>query len=52
VLSVLYLMFNEGYLARGGESVTRRDVAEDAAWLAERLTRLFPGSPRGWVCSR
>jgi RNA polymerase sigma factor (sigma-70 family) len=45
VLSVLYLMFNEGYLATGGDSPARREVAEDAAWLAELLTRLFPMEP-------
>ena len=43
VLSVLYLMFNEGYLATGGEAATRRDLAEDAAWLAGLLVRLMPG---------
>lgn len=45
VLSVLYLMFNEGYLASSGESPTRRDLAEDAAWLAELVIRLLPGEP-------
>jgi RNA polymerase sigma factor (sigma-70 family) len=45
VLSVLYLMFNEGYLASRGTAPARRDVAEDAAWLAELLTRLFPAEP-------
>lgn len=43
VLSVLYLMFNEGYLATAGEAATRRDLAEDAAWLAGLLVRLMPG---------
>jgi len=45
VLSVLYLMFNEGYLASQGGSAARRDVAEDAAWLAELLVHLFPREP-------
>lgn len=45
VLAVLYLMFNEGYLATGGEVATRRDLAEDAAWLAGLLVRLMPGEP-------
>jgi RNA polymerase sigma-70 factor (ECF subfamily) len=42
VLSVLYLTFNEGYLSGGGQSAARREVAEDAAWLAELLAGLFP----------
>jgi len=42
VLAVLYLTFNEGYLATGGDLATRRDLAEDAAWLAGLLVRLMP----------
>jgi predicted RNA polymerase sigma factor len=42
VLSVLYLVFNEGYLASGGESAERRELARDAAWLASLLARLMP----------
>jgi RNA polymerase sigma-70 factor (ECF subfamily) len=42
VLAVLYLMFNEGYLATGGGRPARRDLAEDAAWLAGLLVRLMP----------
>jgi RNA polymerase sigma-70 factor (ECF subfamily) len=45
VLAVLYLMFNEGYLASGGAAPTRRDLAEDAAWLAALVARLLPGEP-------
>ncbi len=45
VLAVLYLMFNEGYLASGGNTPARRDLAEDAAWLAALLVRLLPGEP-------
>jgi RNA polymerase sigma-70 factor (ECF subfamily) len=45
VLSVLYLTFNEGYLSGGGPSAARREVAEDAAWLAELLTQLYPRQP-------
>lgn len=45
VLAVLYLMFNEGYLASGGPAPVRRDLAEDAAWLTALVTRLLPGEP-------
>ncbi|HEY7357629.1 MAG TPA: DUF6596 domain-containing protein [Ktedonobacterales bacterium] len=45
VLAVLYLMFNEGYLTSGGATPSRRDLAEDAAWLAALVVRLLPGEP-------
>lgn len=42
VLAVLYLMFNEGYLSRGPSAAMRRDMAEDALWLAGLLATLLP----------
>jgi RNA polymerase sigma-70 factor (ECF subfamily) len=45
VLAVLYLMFNEGYLATAGEQPSRRDLAQDAAWLAGLMVRLMPDEP-------
>ena len=45
VLAVLYLVFNEGYLSSGAGAPTRRDLAEDAAWLAGLLARLLPAEP-------
>jgi predicted RNA polymerase sigma factor len=45
VLAVLYLMFNEGYLASGGEVPIRRDLAEDAAWLTTLVARGLSGEP-------
>jgi RNA polymerase sigma factor (sigma-70 family) len=45
VLAVLYLMFNEGYLSRGGELAARRDLAEDAAWLTGLVAALMPEQP-------
>jgi RNA polymerase sigma-70 factor (ECF subfamily) len=42
VLAVLYLMFNEGYLSRGAEVASRRDLAEDALWLTTLVARLMP----------
>jgi RNA polymerase sigma-70 factor (ECF subfamily) len=45
VLSVLYLMFNEGYLSRGTEVAMRRDLADDALWLTRLVDRLMPDQP-------
>jgi RNA polymerase sigma factor (sigma-70 family) len=43
ILGVLYLMFNEGYIASA--SPERRDLAEDARWLAALIARLMPDEP-------
>jgi len=45
VLAVLYLAFNEGFLASGGGAGERRDLAEDALWLTNLLVRLMPDEP-------
>ncbi|HEV7664608.1 MAG TPA: sigma-70 family RNA polymerase sigma factor [Chloroflexota bacterium] len=45
VLAVLYLLFNEGYLSSGPGAPTRRDLADDAAWLCGLLVKLLPGEP-------
>jgi RNA polymerase sigma factor (sigma-70 family) len=45
VLSVLYLMFNEGYLSRGTQVAMRRDLADDALWLTRLVARLMPDQP-------
>jgi RNA polymerase sigma factor (sigma-70 family) len=44
VLTVIYLLFNEGYLATAGPPQPR-DLAEDAQWLAGLLHRLMPAEP-------
>ncbi len=44
VLAVLYLMFNEAYMATA-EVTDRRDLADDAEWLAATLSRLMPREP-------
>ncbi|HEV2011805.1 MAG TPA: sigma-70 family RNA polymerase sigma factor [Candidatus Limnocylindria bacterium] len=43
ILGVLYLMFNEGYVASA--SAERRDLAEDARWLAALVVRSMPDEP-------
>jgi RNA polymerase sigma factor (sigma-70 family) len=45
VLSVVYLMFNEGHLSRGAQVAVRRDLAEDALWLTRLVASLMPGQP-------
>jgi RNA polymerase sigma-70 factor (ECF subfamily) len=45
VLAVLYLMFNEGYLATGSRGATDRDLAAEAEWLTSLLARLMPDEP-------
>ena len=39
VLEVLYLMFNEGYAARAGESLVRHDLVAEAIRLTRMLAR-------------
>ncbi|HEY2879330.1 RNA polymerase sigma factor [Nocardioides sp.] len=42
VLSVLYLMFNEGYAASSGDSLLRVDVSAEAIRLTRALADLIP----------
>ncbi len=42
VLSVIYLVFNEGYSASSGESLTRVDLSDEAIRLARLLVDLLP----------
>lgn len=42
VLAVLYLVFNEGYSASGGEKHVRADLCEEAIRLAKLLAVLMP----------
>jgi RNA polymerase sigma factor (sigma-70 family) len=44
VLTVIYLLLNEGYLATA-EPAHSRDLVDDAEWLAELLHRLMPAEP-------
>jgi RNA polymerase sigma-70 factor (ECF subfamily) len=45
VLAVIYLLFNEGYLSSAGAAAVRRDLTDDAQWLAALLARLMPTEP-------
>ena len=42
VLQVIYLVFNEGYAASSGESLTRSDLSGEAIRLARLLHELLP----------
>ena len=42
VLAVLYLMFNEGYLATGQRGASDRDLAKEAEWLTALVADLIP----------
>jgi len=45
VLAVIYLVFNEGYLASAGRMPARRDLAAQAVALNRLLHRLMPREP-------
>lgn len=44
VLTVIYLLFNEGYLSTA-ERAQSRDLVDDAEWLASLLRQLMPTEP-------
>ena len=45
VLRVIYLVFNEGYMASSGSAVTRDDVSGEAIRLGRLLVELLPHEP-------
>jgi RNA polymerase sigma-70 factor, ECF subfamily len=45
VLAVVYLVYNEAYVATSGESLDRVDLAAEAVRLARLLTELMPDEP-------
>lgn len=44
LLAVIYLIFNEGYVATGGESLTRADLCSEAIRLCRVLVTQLPDS--------
>jgi len=45
VAAMIYLIFNEGYSASGGEAHVREPLCEEAIRLGRLLLRLFPAEP-------
>ena len=45
VLAVVYLVFNEGYVATSGRDLGRADLCSEAIRLARLLVRLMPDEP-------
>jgi predicted RNA polymerase sigma factor len=45
VLTVVYLLFNEGYLSSTGDRPHAPELVEDAEWLAALLAGLMPDEP-------
>jgi len=45
VLAVLYLIFNEGYVATSGAELTRADLSAEAIRLSRMLAGLMPDEP-------
>lgn len=43
VLAVIYLIFNEGYRASGGDELVRGGLCQEARWLAATLVELLEG---------
>ena len=42
MLAVIYLVFNEGYVASGGDELVRADLCAEAIRLARLLVELMP----------
>jgi RNA polymerase sigma-70 factor, ECF subfamily len=51
VLRVLYLIFNEGYTATGGDRLVREELCDEAIRLGELLCLLMPDDAEVWGLS-
>jgi RNA polymerase sigma-70 factor, ECF subfamily len=51
VLRVVYLIFNEGYAATGGDRLVREELCDEAIRLGELLCRLMPDDSEVWGLS-
>src|SRR4029450_10830399 len=49
VLRVVYLIFNEGYAATGGDRLVRGELCGEGLRLGPVLAEPMPGQPRVWV---
>ena len=49
VAAIIYLIFNEGYSATGGEAHIRAPLCEEAIRLAACCCACFRPSPRSWA---
>ncbi len=47
LVAVIYLIFNEGYVATSGDSLTRQELCAEAIRLGRVLVSLMPGSAEG-----
>jgi RNA polymerase sigma factor (sigma-70 family) len=45
VLAVIYLIYNEGFFTTSGDAGTRRELVDDAEWLAALVAGALPGEP-------
>ena len=45
MLAVVYLVFNEGYVATAGDELTRTDLSDEAIRLGRMLAELMPDEP-------
>src|SRR3546814_7404915 len=45
VMAMVYLLFNEGYAASGGEAHVRAPLCDEAIRLTRLLQRVFPVAP-------